>query len=472
MTLTRIAELSDPNSQPEKTPQPPATPRPTPTQQIFQSCQDVPESLVVVDTQGRRAVPRDLVPSAPDGDNDGFACGGQLGLAPTPTPESTRTPPPTRTPRTFQSCQDVPESLIVVDTQGRRAVPTHLVPSAPDGDNDGFACGGQLVLTPSPSRAAAKPTTTAVPIPTAAPLQSQEVSKSIAGRGGARSDVLQFPVGLYEIRIDISGNDRRFAFDTWSIEFFRTPGSILVLEEIGWGASDQWQGELLVTDAVWSLWFSLDVDDKAVWSVTLTRVWVPPVPSSPPARTLQPTASPRSTPASTPQVFDSCQDVPESLIVVDTQGRRAVPRDFVPSAPDGDNDGFACGGQLELAPKPATTQRIQTLRNTVSLEFTQTMLPYIQTAAAYAEQRNWRLSGNHMELAAGSCDLARDAIDEIAGLSTDSVWDSVATHVGRACRAYWNAAGALHAGNVEAAARSLDNATNALQRATSLVPIF
>ena len=274
--LTRVGDLLTPTPRPTLTPQPTATPRPTPTPtstptpRVFQSCQDVPESLIVVDSQGRRAVPRDLVPSAPDGDNDGFACGGQLGFAPTPTAEVTRTPPPTRTPRTFQSCQDVPESLIVVDTQGRRA----------------------------------------------------------------------------------------------------------------------------------------------------------------------------------------------------------VPRDLVPSAPDGDNDGFACGGQLELAPKPATTQRIQTLRNTVSLEFTQTMLPSIQTAAAYAEQRNWRLSGNYMELAAGSCDLARDAIDEIASISTDTVWDSVASHVGRACRAYWNVASALHAGNIDAAARSLDTATTALQRATSLVPLF
>ncbi|MDE2903018.1 MAG: hypothetical protein OXP73_08305 [Chloroflexota bacterium] len=278
------------------------------------------------------------------------------------------------------------------------------------------------------------------------------MSKSIAGRGGARSEVFRLPIGLYEIWIDISGNDRRFAFDTWSIEFFRTPGTVILLSEIGWGASDQWQGGLLITDAAWNLWFSLDVDDKAVWSVTLTRVWAPPTP--------------------TPQVFESCQDVPESLIVVDTQGRRAVPRDLVPSAPDGDNDGFACGGQLELAPTPASTQRIETLRSAISLEFILTILPSIQTAAAYAEQRDWRRSGDYMELAAGSCDLARDAIAEIASLSAESVWDSVASHVRRACRAYWNAAEALQSGNIDAAARSLDNATTALQRATSLVPIF
>ena len=270
----------------------------------------------------------------------------RIGELPTPSPRPARSPRPTATPRptptptptpqTFQSCQDVPESLVVVDTKGRRAVPRDLVPSAPDGDNDGFACGGQLGFAPTP-----KPQLT------------------------------------------------------------RTP---------------------------------------------------------PPTRT--------------PRTFESCQDVPESLIVVDTQGRRAVPRNLVPSAPDGDNDGFACGGQLELVPKPASTKRIQALRDTVSLEFTLTILPSIQTAAAYAEQRDWRRSGDYVELAAGSCDLAHDAVAEIASLSPESVWDSVVSHLGRACRAYWNVASALHAGNIDAAARSLDTATAALQRATSLVSLF
>ena len=243
-------------------------------------------------------------------------------ISPTPTAAVAPTPPPTPTSPVFESCQDVPESFVVVDTQGRRAFPSQLVPSAPDGDNDGFACGGQLGL------------------------------------------------------------------------------------------------------------------------------------------------------ALTPQTFQSCKDVPESLIVVDTQGRRAVPRNLVPSAPDGDNDGFACGGQLELAPKPASTKRIQALRDTVSLDFTLTILPSIQTAAAYAEQRDWRRSGDYVELAAGSCDLAHDAVAEIASLSPESVWDSVAFHLGRACRAYWNVASALDAGNIDAAARSLDTATAARQRATSLVPLF
>ena len=124
-----------------------STPRPTVT---YAACDYVPTHLLRVDTQGRVAVQRDLVPSQPDGDNDGFACGDQLEhkrnlidlarVAETPT----AAPRPTPKPQIFQSCQEVPESLIVVDTQGRRAVPRHLVPSAPDGDNDGFACGGQL----------------------------------------------------------------------------------------------------------------------------------------------------------------------------------------------------------------------------------------------------------------------------------------------------------------------------------------
>ena len=128
-----------------------AKPQSTPTPQTYQSCYEVPESRIVVDTQGRRVVPRDLVPSASDGDNDGFACDGQLGLAPAPTPDSKRTSSPPTIQQIFQSCQDVPESLIVVDTQGRRAVPRYLVPSAPDGDNDRFACGGQLGFAPAPT---------------------------------------------------------------------------------------------------------------------------------------------------------------------------------------------------------------------------------------------------------------------------------------------------------------------------------
>ena len=46
-------------------------------------------------------MPRHLVPSQPDGDNDGFACGGQLEhkrhlVPPTPTPRPTPTPIPKR----------------------------------------------------------------------------------------------------------------------------------------------------------------------------------------------------------------------------------------------------------------------------------------------------------------------------------------------------------------------------------------
>ena len=143
-TATPIASPAA-RAAPKSTPTP--TPRPTVT---YATCDNVPTYLLRVDTQGRVAVQRDLVPSQPDGDNDGYACGDQLEhkrnlidlarVAATPT----AAPRPTPKPQVFQSCQEVPESLVVVDTQGRRAVPRHLVPTAPDGDNDGFACGGQL----------------------------------------------------------------------------------------------------------------------------------------------------------------------------------------------------------------------------------------------------------------------------------------------------------------------------------------
>lgn len=388
---------------------------------------------------------------------------------------------------------------------------------------------GQLTSTDVAPRPTAQPVTSQQATPAATP------SARFASRGGEESEVFQLARGRYEVSLAVRGNDRRFVPDTWGLELFRKPGDTLVLASSGQGESDQWQGELQVKGSSWNLWFRLDVGDGAGWTVTLTRVGELSDLNSQPEQTPQPTATPRPTltpqifqscqdvpeslivvdtrgrravprdlvpsapdgdndgfacggqlglaptpipeltktpsPTRTPRTFQSCQEVPESLIVVDTQGRRAVPRNLVPSAPDGDNDGFACAGQLELTPNPANTQRIQTLRNAVSLEVTLIILPSIQTAAEYAEQRDWRRSGDHMDLAAGSCDLARDAVAEIASLSAESVWDSVASHLGRACRGLWNAASALHAGNIDAAARSLDTATTALQRATSLVPL-
>ena len=205
--IRRIGELPTPSPQPARSPQPTAprqpTPTPTPTPQTFQSCQEVPESLIVVDTQGRRATPRDLVPSAPDGDNDGFACGGQLGLAPTPTPERRRTLPPTPIPQTYQSCHDGPKSLVVVDSQGRRAVPRHLVPSAPDGDNDGFACGGQLGLAPTPTP---RPTSPPRPTPTKGPTPLSVPSVTAAELVGAWEKNRIRAEDTYEGKtLDISG---------------------------------------------------------------------------------------------------------------------------------------------------------------------------------------------------------------------------------------------------------------------------
>ncbi|MCY3895661.1 MAG: hypothetical protein OXG17_04220 [Chloroflexi bacterium] len=45
--------------------------------------------------------------------------------------------------------------------------------------------------------------------------------------------------------------------------------------------------------------------------------------------------------------YAACDDVPTYLLRLDTQGRVAVQRELVPSQPDGDDDGFACGDQLE-----------------------------------------------------------------------------------------------------------------------------
>ncbi len=80
--------------------------------------------------------------------------------------------------------------------------------------------------------------------------------------------------------------------------------------------------------------------------------WTPAL-RTPTARPLQRTMLVKSTPTptrtSTPglRTWASCEQVPARLLRLDTQGRVAVKRELVPSQPDGDNDGFACGTQLE-----------------------------------------------------------------------------------------------------------------------------
>ncbi len=97
---TRTVEAVAPTATPTPTCTP--RPRPTPTPQVtYAACDDVPTYLLRRDTQGRVAVGRQLVPSQPDGDGDGFACGDQLehrqaavaayAAAPTATPTRTRT---------------------------------------------------------------------------------------------------------------------------------------------------------------------------------------------------------------------------------------------------------------------------------------------------------------------------------------------------------------------------------------------
>lgn len=64
--------------------------------------------------------------------------------------------------------------------------------------------------------------------------------------------------------------------------------------------------------------------------------------------TPRPTRTARATPTPTPQItYAACDDVPTYLLRLDTKGRVAVERSLVPSQPDGDNDGYACGDQLE-----------------------------------------------------------------------------------------------------------------------------
>lgn len=80
-------------------------------------------------------------------------------------------------PGTYRYCEVVPNRHLTLDAQGRVAVPRHLVPTQPDGDGDGFACGGQLehkrrlvVPTPTP-----RPT----PTPTSSPTPTVGAERSI-----------------------------------------------------------------------------------------------------------------------------------------------------------------------------------------------------------------------------------------------------------------------------------------------------
>lgn len=96
-------------------------------------------------------------------------------------------------------------------------------------------------------------------------------------------------------------------------------------------------------------------DSTASATASVTPVSTPTVAVTPTATT-EPLSQPRS--RTTPTEYDRCEDVPSSLLRLDTQGRVAVQRQIVPSQPDGDNDDFACGSQLEhkrhlLAPTPS-----------------------------------------------------------------------------------------------------------------------
>lgn len=86
----------------------------------------------------------------------------QTRTRPVVTPRAT--PRPTAAAGTYLQCDSVPTRHLRFDTQGRVAVQRHLVPTQPDNDRDGFACGGQLehkryLLAPSPSPTPRAPTT-------------------------------------------------------------------------------------------------------------------------------------------------------------------------------------------------------------------------------------------------------------------------------------------------------------------------
>lgn len=99
-----------------------------------------------------------------------------------PAPRQT-VPRPTPTP-TPVSCDSIATRHLVIDSQGRVAVPRQLAPGQPDGDNDGYACGGQLEHKRHLVRSAPTPR----PTPTPSPAASQTHSPALS-RGSDRSAV-------------------------------------------------------------------------------------------------------------------------------------------------------------------------------------------------------------------------------------------------------------------------------------------
>lgn len=114
-------------TRPVATPRP--APRPTAAAGTYLRCEAVPTRHLRLDTQGRVAVRRHLVPTQPDSDRDGFACGGQLEhkrhllpQSPTPTPRSRTAAAPTRTPRVVtKSAQETEVSTVQMPNVPRRA---------------------------------------------------------------------------------------------------------------------------------------------------------------------------------------------------------------------------------------------------------------------------------------------------------------------------------------------------------------
>ena len=118
---------------------------------------------------------------------------------------TTPQPIPTLRPGTYARCEDVPNNRLRIDRLGRVAVPRSLVPSQPDGDGDGFACGGQLehkrqllTHTPMPHATAtpypiAKPTATPRPTPTRVVTKKPSAANQTSAPTTAQSVVFDVP---------------------------------------------------------------------------------------------------------------------------------------------------------------------------------------------------------------------------------------------------------------------------------------
>ena len=139
-------------------------------------------------------------------------------------------------------------------------------------------------------------------------------------------------------------------------------------------------------------------------------------------------------------------------------------------------DGSVPPAPSRPAPTPTPTPipdssnpQIAELSLYVSQQFTN-MTGEVTSAAVCADFGDYACAGDFMWEAARYCALALDAIRQIARLSPNPAWDTVAHHTETAWVRYRETAQHLWDGEINAASDALDASTNALVAALAAMP--